>query len=160
MINETAQDQQFNNLLSLANCTDINCLRTIPEAQFNTIQLASYISGSANDLPDSGIGIFYWQPVVDGEFLQEFPSSAFKNGRFYHVPILVDHDAHEGVLFTTDNVTTESEQETDALTDFPNGSPAFFSRLFQIYPVSNFNNSGFNQRAAWFGDYSIACILP
>jgi hypothetical protein len=39
---------------------------------------------------------------------------------------------------------------------FPYAGRAFFSRLYQLYPRSQFNSTFF-QRSQWFGDFSIDC---
>lgn len=48
-------------------------------------------------------------------------------------------------------------QETlDAKVIFPFAGPSFFSRLYQLYPIDQFNNT-FWQRQTWFGDFIINC---
>ena len=42
---------------------------------------------------------------------------------------------------------------------FPYAGPSFFSRLYQLYPASNFNSTFF-QRQTWYGDFIINCELP
>jgi hypothetical protein len=44
----------------------------------------------------------------------------------------------------------------DAENLFPYAGPAFFSRLYQLYPRSDYNSSFF-QRQTWFGDFIINC---
>ena len=39
---------------------------------------------------------------------------------------------------------------------FPFAGPAFFSRLYQLYPRAEYNSTFF-QRQTWFGDFIIAC---
>lgn len=39
---------------------------------------------------------------------------------------------------------------------FPSAGPSFFSRLYQLYPASDFNSTLF-QRQSWFGDFIINC---
>jgi hypothetical protein len=74
------------------------------------------------------------------------PDQAYKYGRFYSVPLLVDRDGYEGYIFTQPNITTSQAIETvDSQILFP------FARL---YPASDFNST-FWQRATWFGDFII-----
>lgn len=44
----------------------------------------------------------------------------------------------------------------DAMNLFPFAGPAFFSRLYQLYPRSDYNST-FYQRQSWFGDFIINC---
>lgn len=44
----------------------------------------------------------------------------------------------------------------DAEDLFPFAGPAFFSRLYNLYPASNYNSTFF-QRQTWFGDFIISC---
>jgi hypothetical protein len=48
------------------------------------------------------------------------------------------------------------EQVMDAKNLFTYAGPAFFSRLYQLYPRSAYNSSFF-QRQSWFGDFIISC---
>ncbi|KAK1079511.1 hypothetical protein LTR33_006324 [Friedmanniomyces endolithicus] len=52
--------------------------------------------------------------------------------------------------------TNQVEETTDARALFPFAGPAFFSRLYQLYPASDYNST-FYQRQTWFGDYIINC---
>jgi hypothetical protein len=54
-------------------------------------------------------------PVVDGSFVKNLPSEEFKAGNFYKVPLIVDRDAYEGVIFSneTDLGTNQNYETTD-----------------------------------------------
>lgn len=62
---------------------------------------------------------------------------------------------YEGYIFTP-QFENQVEETTDAKAIFPSAGPSFFSRLYQLYPISAFNNT-FWQRQAWFGDFIINC---
>ncbi len=100
-----------------------------------------------------GIGVF--GPVVDGDFIRELPSVAFQLGHFHDVPLIVDRNSYEGFLFSDPTATTQVET-VDAQHMFPFAGPAFFSRLYQLYPRSEYNSTLF-QRQIWFGDFIINC---
>jgi carboxylesterase type B len=152
--NDSSQEIQLFNVLNLAGCTNVNCLRALPASQLQSIHQQSYITGYGE--AGAAYGVFYYGPVVDGRFLLELPHDAFKAGRFYDVPLIVDRDGYEGVDFTNTSLTTQAEETADAEILFPAAGPAFFSRLYQLYPASNFNST-FYQRAQWFGDMIIEC---
>lgn len=69
---------------------------------------------------------------------------------------MVDHDGYEGVIFSNMSATTQVEETVDAEYLFPFAGPAFFSRLYELYPRRNFNSTFF-QRQKWFGDFIICC---
>jgi hypothetical protein len=54
-------------------------------------------------------------PVVDGAFIRHLPDQEFKTGNFYKVPLIVDRDASEGVIFSnmTDLGTNQVYETTD-----------------------------------------------
>ena len=156
LFNESSQEIQLLNVLNLAQCSNINCLRGLPAAQLQSIHQQSYATGYGQ--PGAAYGVFYYGPVVDGRFLIELPHEAFKAGRFYDVPLIVDRDGYEGVAFSNISVTTQAEETADAEILFPGAGPSFFSRLYQLYPASAYNSTFF-QRQAWFGDMIIDCIL-
>lgn len=65
-------------------------------------------------------------------------------------------DGFEGVAFSNNSATTESEITSDARDLFPYAKQSFFDRLYQIYPRSAFNTTFF-QRQQFFGDFIINC---
>jgi len=155
-MNESSQEVQLFNVLNLANCTNLNCLRSLPAEQLQAIHQQSYATGYGQ--AGAAYGVFYYGPVVDGSFIIELPHDAFKAGRFYDVPLIVDRDGYEGVAFSNMSVTTQAEETADAQILFPGAGPSFFSRLYQLYPAANYNSTFF-QRQSWFGDMIIDCTL-
>lgn len=152
-MNQSQQDTQLFEAFRLSNCSSVQCLRTLSSEALGTlgqaIQNASY--PAAVDY-----GSFYFGPVVDGEFIRELPDQAFKAGHFYDVPLLVDREAYEGAIFSNKSQTTQIEEVMGAERLFPYAGPAFLSRLFQLYPRSDYNSTFF-QRQSWFGDFIINC---
>jgi hypothetical protein len=117
LLNDSSQELQLFNVLGLAKCNDLNCLRGLPSDQLQQVHIQSYISGYGE--PGSAYGVFYYGPVVDGLFVIELPDQAFKHGRFYNVPLIVDRDGYEGVDFTNKSVSTQVQETTDAEILFP-----------------------------------------
>ncbi|KAK4560706.1 hypothetical protein LTR86_005284 [Recurvomyces mirabilis] len=153
-LNSSQQDKQFDTTLMLSNCSSLACLRSLPGGTVATlsqaVENASYPTGG------DGFGVYYWGPVVDYKFIKELPSIAFSLGHFYDVPLLVDREAYEGYIFSNQSLMTQMAETTDAGYLFPFAGPAFFSRLYQLYPMSDFNST-FYQRQTWFGDFIIDC---
>ena len=153
MLNQSQQETQLFQTLQLANCSSVQCLRELSSETLGSlgqlVQNASYPGAT-------GYGSFYFGPVVDSKFVRELPGQAFKAGHFYDVPLLIDREAYEGAIFSNMSQTTQSAQVTDAENLFPYAGRAFFSRLYQLYPRSDFNSTFF-QRQTWFGDFIINC---
>jgi carboxylesterase type B len=156
--NESTLEAQYQGLLDTTSCTSLTCLRSLPadvlaNATQATIE-AAYIPGSTASL--YGFGDFYFGPTVDGNIIRQLPSQEFLQGHFTPVPMLVDRDEYEGVYFSNQTETTIAEETTDILTIFPAASDAFVTRLYQLYPPSDFNSTFF-QRQSIYGDFIINC---
>lgn len=154
MYNESYLNTQYNNFLQLTNCTNLACLRGLSSEQLVQAQLNSYSLARAQMA--LAYGVFYWGPSIDGEAIRDLPSNEFKQGHFTKVPLIVDRDGYEGVIFTDPSVTTLSAQRADFMELWPTAGPAFFTRLYQLYPASAFNSTFF-QRQQIFGDFIIDC---
>ena len=152
--NVSSAERQYRDVLALANCSDINCMRGLSESQLHTIQ--QQVMDNAYGQPPYADGDFYFGPVVDGKFIRELPNEAYKNGRFYKVAFLVDHNEWEGFAYSQ-LINQTSQVLMDAETFFPGRGPTFFSKLFQLYP-SNAYNATFWQRVDWFSDVVVDCI--
>jgi len=151
--NISSAERQYRDVLALSNCSDINCMRGVSEDNLHTIQQT--VMNNAYGQPPYADGDFYFGPVVDGRFIRELPNEAYKNGNFYKVPFMVDHDEWEGFAYSQ-LVNESSEVLMDAETFFPGRGPTFFSKLFQLYPASAYNST-FWQRVDWFSDVVVDC---
>lgn len=63
---------------------------------------------------------------------------------------------YEGYIFSNPLQKTQVQETTDAKNLFPLAGPAFFSRLYDLYPRTKYNSTFF-QRQMWFGDFMINC---
>lgn len=103
-----------------------------------------------------GYGDYFFGPIVDGDIIRDLPGNEFLAGHFTKVPLLVDHEGYEGVIFSNVSETMMSEEVVDLDELWPNARQSFFDRLYQIYPGSDFNSTFF-QRQQIFGDAFVAC---
>ncbi|ROW07763.1 hypothetical protein VMCG_03431 [Cytospora schulzeri] len=154
LLNTSMQELQYGLALQASGCGDIHCLRGLSSEDLANAGQADLNNSFPG--PGDGYGGFWYGPVVDGEFLRDLPDVAFKKGDYHKVPILVDHDGYEGVIFTNASQTSQVEETLDAHYIFPSAGPAFFSRLYQLYPRSAYNSTFF-QRQSWYGDFIISC---
>ena len=89
------------------------------------------------------MGDFYYIPTPDGKLLRDLPSNELKAGHFSRVPLLTDHDAWEGVLFSDQNITTDAGVQAALQKLWPSASTSFFNRLGGILPNTSFTNASF-----------------
>lgn len=113
LLNSSTQERQYFTTLSLSNCSDLNCLRSLPSETLQTLNQA--VQNASYPGPSDGYGVFWFGPVVDGKFIRRLPDLEFKSGNFYKVPLIVDRDAYEGVIFSneTDDGGTQEYETTD-----------------------------------------------
>lgn len=144
LYNQSYLNTQYNDFLSLNNCTDLACLRSVSSAELQQATMQSYnLARAQNLLAD---GVFYWGPSVDYTAIRDLPSNEFRQGHFSKVPLVVDRDGYEGAAFSN----------TNFMVLWPSAGSAFFTRLYQLYPRSSFNSTFF-QREQIFGDFIIDC---
>jgi hypothetical protein len=82
----------FDRLVLNTTCADkvhtseaVPCLRTVA---FEEINRAVNISG-----------IGPWVPVMDGDFIQDYPTNQLRDGRFVKAPVLIGSNSDEGAYF-------------------------------------------------------------
>lgn len=111
LLNDSTQELQYQLALDAAGCDGVSCLRGLSEAELTTAGQADFNNSYPG--PGDGYGTFWFGPVVDGEFLQSLPDEAFKKGDYYKVPLMVDRDGYEGVIFSNASQTNQVEETTD-----------------------------------------------
>ena len=89
-------DEQYNDLLVLSNCSNINCLRGLSEGDFAEVAFSAY--GYAYERGQYGYSDFFYSPSVDGNIIRDLPSSELAAGHFSKVPVLVDREGYEGIF--------------------------------------------------------------
>ena len=88
-------EAQFKQLLKASGCRTLACLRRLSANQLASASELVYELGWADGT--YGFGDYYFGPYVDGEIIQGLPSLEFAKKRFSKVPLLVNHDAQEGM---------------------------------------------------------------
>ena len=158
VLNSRQLETQYHQVLLAANCSDIQCLRSLSGAQFNAAQQAVL----TRDASSYSYGLFYYAPYADGTFIQNLPSVELGLGHLAPVPLITSRDGNEGLIFTPANITTTADWEAEVHSLF-NGGVNFFGQLDQLYPVQSLQGpyayNGPHQRAEWvIGDAFIACV--
>ncbi|KAF4992123.1 hypothetical protein FDECE_13794, partial [Fusarium decemcellulare] len=84
----------YDYLLSATNCTNLECLRSLPSDQLQAANVAIPFPGQ-NDT-----ALFGYGPVIDGSFLPDRPSRLLEQGRFARdKPMLLGSSNTEGTIF-------------------------------------------------------------
>ncbi|KAF4969011.1 hypothetical protein FSARC_3665 [Fusarium sarcochroum] len=98
MKNFTTPQKRYDIIVKAVGCDTkedkLACLRDVPFDKLNA---------TSEKVP----GNFY--PVVDGDFIPDYPSTLLENGNFTKVPFLLGTNADEGTLFSGAGVDTDEE---------------------------------------------------
>jgi carboxylesterase type B len=133
----------FNTVASKVGCGNatnkVQCLREVP---FQTL------NGTMNGTLSTTGG---FNPVIDGDFTQDYGSRALANGKFVKVPIIVGTNSDEGASFSPYGINTTSQFKA-ALSTLP---PPYQDTILRLYPDDLSTNViaalGPNRPAATFG---------
>ncbi|KAJ5593683.1 carboxylesterase type B [Penicillium hordei] len=142
---EETIENQYRSLLQAAGCQSLSCLRNISSESLLNASLSSY--GSAYMNGDFGYGDYFFGPTVDGTIIHGLPSEEFSSGRFSKVPLLVDHNSLEGLLFSNFSITSQFESSFNLQRLWPKWTPSFISRLLELYPDRKYTGSYYDDRA-------------
>jgi carboxylesterase type B len=159
LLNKTELAQQYQGVLNAANCSNINCLRSLSASQYFDAQQAVL-----NDSWRYPYGTFYFGPYVDGDYIRNLPSLELQAGHFSRRPLITDHDGNEGLIFTPQTINTQDGFEKRVATVFPATGRNFRSRISDLYPPSTSGLYGYNASVGqqlrsdnFFGDAMISC---
>ncbi|KAF2639343.1 alpha/beta-hydrolase [Massarina eburnea CBS 473.64] len=133
----------FNTVASQVGCGSspdrVQCLR---EVSFETLNATMNGTISTNEI---------FNPVIDGDFVQDYGSLQLQRGEFVKVPIVVGANSDEGASFSQTGINT-TEQFKDALAKYP---AAHQNAILETYPddlsvnvIANLQNQ---RPAAQFG---------
>jgi len=76
-----------------------------------------------------------WNPIVDGDFLQDYPSDSMTQGKFIKVPIMTGANSDEGVSFSVHGVNNETDIFNSLMSWRSYAlSPSSIRKLFELYP--------------------------
>lgn len=108
LLNASTQELQYDLTLQAFGCRDLNCLRGLSSEDMVAPGQALYNTSYPGT--GYGYGSFWFGPVVDGDFLRDLPDVAFKKGDYHQVPIIVDREGYEGVVFSNSSQISQIEE--------------------------------------------------
>lgn len=153
MLTDENQNLAYQDVLNLANCQDLACLRNLSEDDFKAVLEEAY----QKPYKQNGEGLFPWRPVLDGDFIKTLPQEAFSRLRYRNVSIMIQHTSHEGYRFTPTSLDTIDKERQDMEQIFSECEKGYNDRIFEIYPLADNQNSAYEHRSTWFGDCFVSC---
>ncbi|CAG8926009.1 unnamed protein product [Penicillium salamii] len=102
--------------------------------------------GSTTPIP-----LWYFLPVVDGDFVQDRLYNLFEQGKFIHLPLVVSDDTNEGTPFAY-NASTASEMTQFMKNNYPGLSPQQLEDIKNTY----LHVEPLPKHAAWFAPAAAA----
>ncbi|KAK4903933.1 hypothetical protein LTR49_026525 [Elasticomyces elasticus] len=117
VLNSSQLEIQYHQVLSAANCSDIQCLRSLSGAQFDAAQQTVL----TQDASSYSYGLFYYAPYADGTFIQNMPSVELSLGHLAPVVLMTSREGNEGLIFTPANITTTADWEAEVHSLFNGG---------------------------------------
>ncbi|MCJ1393470.1 hypothetical protein MMC18_006345 [Xylographa bjoerkii] len=135
-VRTVAQSQyQYDHLVSRANCSSHNdtlaCLRSLPIAAFQAVNLNEPFP-RATKAP-----IFPYNPVIDNDFVTDYPIRSFTSGKFLKVPTIFGDDTNEGTIFADQSVKTAADSEAFLIDQFPALNTTQLAQYNTLYALDN-----------------------
>ncbi|KAL3441434.1 Alpha/Beta hydrolase protein [Aspergillus insuetus] len=119
----------LNRLLNQLGCSTMACLRSADAAAVQ----ASVFAPTGTPAAETYIASLVWVPVIDGDLIRSRLYTAFEDGRFIRVPLMVGGVTDEGSAFAY-NATSRDEvtQFTESL--YPTLRSAHLKSINNAYP--------------------------
>jgi carboxylesterase type B len=106
---------QYDALLKLAGCNDLECIRTMDAVNFQKAVRAMKMPYPGGSRPP----IFPWNPTIDRDFINDYTYNEFKNNHFVKVPTIFGDATNEGLGFTSKTVNSVQKAYAFIQDQFP-----------------------------------------
>lgn len=152
----TEVEFQFDRFVNETGCSgsvnEVACLRGL---DLDTIQAANVVSPFPGA---TGNPVFYFLPVIDGDFSQEQMYTQFTTGKFVKVPTLVGGDSDEGDIFVP-NLASQDAVNAFLVDNFPHLTKKDLTALDKAYPpMPRVDHAAFfGQVSQLYGNSTFAC---
>ncbi|MCJ1285409.1 hypothetical protein MMC26_004749 [Xylographa opegraphella] len=135
-VRTVAQSQyQYDHLVTRANCSSssntLACLRSLPIAAFQAANLNEPFP-NATKAP-----IFPYNPVLDHDFVTDYPIRSFTSGKFVKVPTIFGDDTNEGTIFADQSVKTAADSEAFLVDQFPALNSTQLAQYNTLYALND-----------------------
>ncbi|KAM3420542.1 Carboxylic ester hydrolase [Cercospora zeina] len=151
----------YDNLVIRTNCTaswndTLGCLRNVSAADLQRENYNTPFPGAQE------AALYMYGPTLDYDFIADYPTRAYLEGKFVRVPAIYGDDTNEGTVFTPKNTSSYGQSSTFLQNNFPELSIKQLGQINELYPVEDtpsFNGSGryWRQAADAYGDLRYTC---
>jgi cholinesterase len=118
--------------LGCAGANSLECLRSksAEELQDQNLDIVPY-PGATNP------PLWLWNPVIDGDLIQDLTYNSFKNGNFIKMPSIFGDDTNGGTVFTPQNTSSIGESDQFLKDLFPYMTLEQIGTINSLYPNKN-----------------------
>ncbi|KAF1350447.1 alpha/beta-hydrolase [Lizonia empirigonia] len=113
--NVTQSQWQYDALLQRTGCQDLACLTALDAVTFQTAVRSLKIPFPGGKNPP----IFFWNPTLDYNFIQDYTYNALKNNRYVKVPTIFGDSTNEGINFTPKTISNYARARQFITDQFP-----------------------------------------
>lgn len=150
---------QYKRFVKQVGCDDSqNALSCLRSADIDSLQKYNvdepFPGGSRTPAP-----LWYFLPVVDGDFVSDLLYSSFEQGKIIHVPLVVTDDTNEGTVFAY-NATSADEMSQFLKNNYPKLNETQLRAINKAYPLMNplpKHAAYFPSTAAAYGEATFTC---
>ncbi|KAI1112871.1 vacuolar triacylglycerol lipase [Nemania sp. NC0429] len=122
---------QYDNFAIAAGCAgsdSLACLRSKTAAELQAVNKGSPYPGAPST------PIYPWNPVLDGDLIQNITYHSFADGAFVKIPLIVGDVTNEGTIFTPRNASTVGASDTFLKSQFPYLTLEHLGQINALYP--------------------------
>lgn len=151
----TAESQyQYDNFTRAVGCdnsdpsTSLACLRS---------KSAAELAAQNFNIPYSGQTeppLYMFNPTLDGDIITDLTYTAFEQGKFIDVPVIIGDDTNGGTIFTPKNTSSVQESNEFLTEQFPYLTSDDLAAIDSLYP--NANQSACPASGCWWRQVSDA----
>ncbi|KZM21516.1 uncharacterized protein EKO05_0006255 [Ascochyta rabiei] len=106
---------QYNALLQRSGCHDLACLTSLDSVTFQNAVRSLKIPFPGGKNPP----IYFWNPTLDYDFIQDYTYNALKYDRYVKVPTIFGDSTNEGINFTPKTISNYELARQFILDQFP-----------------------------------------
>lgn len=117
--NVTQSQWQYDALLKASGCADLTCLSSLDAVTFQKAVRSSIKSpfpGGKN------APIYFWNPTLDYDFIQDYTYKELKHDRYVKVPTIFGDATNDGINFTPNTISNYDLARQFILDQFPSAN--------------------------------------
>ncbi|KAI1361546.1 vacuolar triacylglycerol lipase [Xylaria arbuscula] len=149
----------YDNFAIAAGCagnSSLACLRSKTAAELQAVNKGIPYPGTTTS------PLYAWNPVIDGDLIQNLTYEAFADGNFVKIPLIVGDDTNEGTTFTPQDTSTIGESDAFLKTQFPYLTLEQLGEINDLYPNPDdascpSDGCYWQQVSAAYGDMRYTC---